>query len=265
MWFKTVDSYFRLTGCMVAKAISSVAEYRASFLIQVGGMIINNFAWLLLWGIFFSRFQNVNGWHFQDSAVLFAIGALGGGIALFPAGLHRLSEKISQGELDTYLTLPRSSLWHAAFSRVAMATLGDISSAVLIFFLFAHISPGRLILFLATSVLVGLVLINFVVIVHSIGFWVGNFYDGADAMFNALIGFFMYPQSVFSGALKVMMLTVLPAFFIATVPVSVVQDFDFKGLGIVVLFWLASTVLASVVWRAGLKRYESGNLMNVRI
>ena len=42
--------------------LQSVMEYRASFLLQVLGMMANNFIYFAIWIIFFNRFKEVRGW-----------------------------------------------------------------------------------------------------------------------------------------------------------------------------------------------------------
>lgn len=264
MWFKTAVEYTRLTGAVVAASIRAAAEYRASFLIQVFGMIINNFGWIVLWGIFFARFPEINGWQFSDTVVLFALATLANGLVLFPKGLVKLSDTISEGGLDSYLSVPRSPLWYAIFSRIEISALGEFLTTAIILVLFTHLTVTQLVLFILTGFIAGLSIFNFLVIVHSVSFWVGNFREGADALYNGLLGFMLYPQTAFSGGLKLVMFTILPAFFIATVPVNVIQNYDYAGLAVVTAFGAGSTLAAWLVWRAGLRRYESGNLINIQ-
>jgi len=98
-----------------------------------------------------------------------------------------------------------------------------------------------------------------------IGFYVGNFEEGADQLFFALLGFTLYPQTVFSGALKLITLTILPAFFIAALPVSIMRTFSFTGLGIVAVAAVVSATLAITFFRISMRRYESGNAINVNM
>lgn len=42
--------------------LQSAMEYRASFLSQMIGMMVNNAIYFLIWVIFFDRFKEVRGW-----------------------------------------------------------------------------------------------------------------------------------------------------------------------------------------------------------
>ena len=260
-----VGSYLRLTWETIKLAIAAAMEYRGSFLVQVVGMILHDMAWIAVWAIFFTRFEHIRGWTFEDSAVLFSIGALAYGMVWFCNGLMRISHYIAEGELDSYLTLPKSTLWYTAFSRVDTTTIGDVLAAFLIFFLWGDPTPEKFVLFILMSTLAALITVNFIVMYHCLGFWIANFFEGADGLTYNMISFQTYPQTVFSGMLKLLMVTVIPGFFIAALPVEVVQRFDWGAAGIMFAFWLVTMVLAGVMWRAGLKRYESGNLMTVKL
>ncbi|MCL4835806.1 MAG: ABC-2 family transporter protein, partial [Caldilineaceae bacterium] len=51
----------------------SAMEYRAAFLLQVGGMMLNNAVHFLFWVIFFDRFKEVNGWGLMDMLLLYGL------------------------------------------------------------------------------------------------------------------------------------------------------------------------------------------------
>jgi ABC-2 type transport system permease protein len=69
---------------------------------------------------------------------------------------------------------------------------------------------------------------------------------------------------MFQGWMRVLLFTAIPAGFISHVPVELLRSFDptlFVALaGVAAL----SAVLAMIVFRIGLRRYESGNLVGLR-
>jgi Protein of unknown function (DUF990). len=79
-----------------------------------------------------------------------------------------------------------------------------------------------------------------------------------------MVSFMFYPQSVFTGVLKILTMTVLPAFFMITLPISLIIEFNWIYFAIFVLSVIVGTVFALWVFNKGLARYESGNLMTTR-
>lgn len=259
-------SYIRLSWGMTTMGILSAMEYRISFLMQIAGMIINNIAFILLWIIFFAKFPILNGWTFQDTALLFAVVGLNYSLVMiFANGSMRLARTITSGELDYYLSYPKNPLWFVSVSKTDVSAIGDLIFAIAIFFLSGNITTEKIFLTATMSVITALIFYNFIVITQSLSFYFGNFEDAAEHMVNALMGFTLYPQTVFGGAIKVVMFTILPAFFIATLPVEIVKHFNIYSFLTLILFWLVTFCAAILIFKQGLKRYESGNLLNMKL
>src|SRR3954451_20832794 len=87
-------------------------EYRATFVGQVVGMLVNDVMWIVFWGIYFTRFQVLGeGWTVTDVFTLWAVAAVGFGLTVACCGnLMRLGTIISTGDLDYYLALPKNVL-----------------------------------------------------------------------------------------------------------------------------------------------------------
>ena len=69
---------------------------------------------------------------------------------------------------------------------------------------------------------------------------------------------------MFHGWIRVLIFTVIPAGFISHVPVELMRSFDPLLLAGLLGATLLSCSLAVIVFRAGLRRYESGNLVVLR-
>ncbi|HEV8114766.1 MAG TPA: ABC-2 family transporter protein, partial [Acidimicrobiales bacterium] len=69
-----------------------------------------------------------------------------------------------------------------------------------------------------------------------------------------------YPVDVFAGAVKVLLFSVVPAAFVATVPARLIDDFDLalagQLVGVAAIFALA----AAATFTLGLRRYTSGSV-----
>ena len=99
-----------------------------AFLSQVIGMLVNNFIYFAIWIIFFDRFKNVRGWGVNDMYLTFGVLASSFGlVSMLFGNAFNLSEIISKGRLDYYLSLPRPVLLHAVASRMIASGMGDFT------------------------------------------------------------------------------------------------------------------------------------------
>src|SRR5215216_569923 len=69
---KTMKELKFLLAIWKANLLSAM-EYRAAFLSQVIGMLVNNFIYFAIWIIFFDRFKNVRGWGVNDMYLTFGV------------------------------------------------------------------------------------------------------------------------------------------------------------------------------------------------
>ena len=254
--------FIRLTLLLVRQGILSAMQYRGSFLSQTIGMILNNMFWLVLWWVYFQRFPDVRGWGFRDTLIIFSLSCYFFGLLhLFAAGTIEIAGKISRGEIDSALTLPGSPIWHLAVSRMHISALGDlvfgIGTAAWVF----AAEPEKLLLFILVGPISALIFFSFALCMQSLAFFVGHFEEAAAGLYWGLLTFGLYPGTIYRGALKLLTLTVLPAFFVYLLPVRMLREFswiDLLWLGLAALGYLA---IATQVFSAGLRRYESGNLL----
>lgn len=241
-------------------------EYRASFLIQVIGMFLNDGAYFIFWIIFFDRFQQIQGWRLNDMLLLFGLVAAGFGLAVFFFGnTWQLVEVIISGQLDYYLSLPRPVLLHVLASRSIYSGIGDTAYGFMSFFLAGPHSLDTLGRFLLGLFFSMIILISFLVLVQSMAFWAGNVQLLTSSAISAVITFSSYPTVLFDGPARILLLTVLPAGLIGAIPAEFVHSFSWLRLlelcGGALIFFL----LAFVLFYRGLRRYESGSAIQVQL
>jgi ABC-2 type transport system permease protein len=247
--------------------LASAMEYRASFISQIVGMFLNNGIYFVFWLIFFDKFGTVRGYQIDDIYLLFAIVALGYGLAyMFAANTGpNLAYLIAQGRLDYYLVLPRHLLPHVIFSRMSVSTIGDVTFGLVAYLFTGRFHPVEIGLFLVTAVLGGLVLVAFSVVMGSLAFFLGNAQQLSQQATGAVVTFALYPHTLFSGTARLLLFTLLPAGFIGAVPVEVVKGRDLTLLAVLLLAAGVSWGVATVVFYLGLRRYESGSALNVNV
>jgi ABC-2 type transport system permease protein len=241
-------------------------EYRAAFVSQIVGMFVNDAVYFAFWIVFFDRFTEIRGWGVRDMFLLMSIVALGFGLAFtFFGNALQLSHVIAQGQLDYYLSLPRSVLLSVLASRMNNSALGDLSYGVLTYLFTGRFTPGEISLWLAACLLTAVIFVMTFTLFHTLTFWLGNASLLAEQLQNAMLTFAMYPADIFQGAIRFMMYTLVPAAFVGIVPLNVVRGLDLGGLLWLTLAAGAITLISSRMFHAGLRRYESGSAINVNV
>ena len=80
-----------------------------------------------------------------------------------------------------------------------------------------------------------------------------------------MINFATYPGTIFKGAIKIILYTLIPVGISNYLPLSVILEFDLMNFMLVIGFTFAITVLAFFIFNKGLKKYSSSNLMCSRV
>jgi ABC-2 type transport system permease protein len=266
MYLSTAAKYVTLTLDAARFNLKCAMEYRMNFIVQVLGMVINDLAFVVLWWLFFERFDTVRGWGFKESLLLFSYGATAFGLCFyFAGGAFQLARIISEGSLDSFLTLPRSVIWQVCVSKSDIAALGDIVFGLGAFVMTQDVSLEGLAMYLVCSTVTAAMFLSFIILTQSIAFYVGEFKAAAEDLFHMLLGFSIYPATGYDGALRVVVYTVLPAGFMLLLPIDMIQKGHWRYLGVMILALVVLAVTAGVVFARGLRRYESGNLISAKL
>ena len=245
--------------------LMSAMAYRGAFFLQVFGMILNNSMLLFFWWVLFSQLPTLRGWDLNQVMTLYGILAFGFGLANVVCGnAFLVARAIVRGDLDYYLALPADPLVHLLVSRMSLSAWGDMIFGLALYLI---ASPDRwrsLPLFLLLGGLVGLIFVAFSVLVSSLAFWIGNADSLAGQAINALLSFGLYPVEIFPGTVQWILYTLIPAAFVGSMPAGLLSAFSWERLALLVAFTAGLMLAASLVFRWGLRRYESGNLVIVR-
>lgn len=263
---KRCSAELRLIASYVVANTQSALEYRSAFIVQVVSMAANDSLWLFFWWNYFKQFPLVNGWQNTDIVILWAVAASGFGLSVAIFGNARqIPALIMNGGLDAYLGMPRSVLLHVCIAGTDPASWGDILFAVGAYLLLLRPDPGHLVLFFLLMPLTALIYTSFQVLLGSLAFFLGNTEGMSQQVFGALISFSSYPMDIFNGAVRVLLFTILPAGFVSFVPLQLLHRFSWPLLGILLGAVLTFALGAATLFRMGLRRYESGNLMGAQM
>src|SRR5688572_14568143 len=228
-------------------------------------MALNDLMWVVFWAIFFTRFPEVRGYDLRDVLTVWAVAALGFGVATGIFGnCTRYAPLVAEGRLDFYLLLPRPPLFHLLISHMSISAWGDALFGLALYVAVVRPGPGELVAFLVVSLAAGAIIAAHATLANALAFWLGQADGIAQQVMNALIMFSTYPTTLFTGLVRVLLFTALPAGFIAYVPVRYLREFQPWQLASVLAVAVLYTALAYFVFNRGLRRYESGNLMAMR-
>lgn len=260
-----VKNNIRLVKLSIKYNIIKAMDNRVSFIGQVLGMILNDAIMIVQWVVLFSLKDNIGGYGFSDVLLLWGIAAGIYGVAhtLFD-GAFTITDLILAGKLDAFLVQPKNTLLYVTTSKMAVSAFGDLVYA-LILLLVVHPSITTCLLYILFIVLGGIICAAFSIILHSLSFYFGSSEDIAHTLNSAMVNFATYPDGIFDEKTKILLLTIIPVGWAVYVPMNVLMSFNLGLLISILLFTLFITTLAYIIFKNGLKRYSSSNLMSARI
>jgi len=230
---------------------------RTNFTLQFGGMVLNNGFVLLMWFMFFAGFRAVRGWQLSDMALQIGILATTFGVAgVFAGGYRDMAAVILRGDVDAWLTQPRQVLPRLLAQESLAPAWGDVLVGVVLLTSAASLHwadlpailfvlSGSFIVYLATAILFA-----------SLAFWSTGARSFARDLVEFVLLFGTWPGSIWSGATKLFVYTIVPAGFVVVLPVRFLRQPSLSEAIMVVT--AALTYAASAIWvfRIGLRRYR---------
>ena len=231
---------------------------RASFWMGVIIMVVNDLVWVLFWVLTMRSIDDINGWGFDQIILLQAVFMTGAGFSLgVLANVRSIPELIISGGLDSFLSLPVSTLAHVVVRKVLPVHVGDLVFGILLFALLGNPTPARVMVFSIAVLCSSAVITGFLIVSGSLTFFLGR-PEASESSFVALLMFANYPIDVFSGLIKLTLYVIVPVAFVSSVPATIVDEFDATSLAMLVSVSLGMMVAASSIFRLGLRRYTSG-------
>lgn len=245
--------------------LQAAMEYRFAFAMQVITMIANDSLWLFFWWTYFQQFPLTNGWQVNDIVILWSVSACGFGLSIGIFGNARqIATLVNNGSLDAYLGMPRNVLLHVCIAATDPTAWGDIIFAVGAYLLLVRPDPLNFALYMLLSLLVCGIFTAFMIIMCSLAFFLGNTEGLTQQVLGALISFSTYPMDIFHGVVRVLLFTVVPAGFVSFLPLQLLHRFSWPLFAAMIGATLFLLSLAVGLFKLGLHRYESGNLLGMQ-
>lgn len=263
--FAKIKSYFSLAFAYLALNFRAKLEYRGAFISQVVAMALNDCVWLIFWIVFFTRFPVLRGWNLTDVISMWTVVAAGFGLAHGICGnAITLPSLIARGKLESWMVYPRALLPHLLIGEIEVASWGDVLFGYSAFLFLAHPDLGQFLLFVFLTFSIAVLFVGFSIISGSIGFWLGNAEIVCEQWRMSMITLSTYPTTLFDGQAKLLLFTVIPAGFCNFFPVEALKHHSWLYAGFAFGGALAVLACGVCVFYLGLRRYESGNLMEMR-
>ena len=241
-------------------------EYKYNTVVLSISMFFNDLFWIFFYWILFNQAGSINSWVFADSIMLFGVTTFSYGLSvLFFYNWNYIHSIVLTGKLDYFLLKPIDPLFHVLINRSTFTAFGELLMGFACFLFVYGLSISHFLLFVFFSITATLLYTATQVLVSCLVFYVGRSSEIVNSFQMGFLTFTMYPTHIYSGITKIILYTVFPAFFISTLPVELLRDFNIVWCLGIVLFTLFYCSAVYFIFNKGLKNYESGNLVLVNV
>lgn len=260
-WFKKYS--FVLTAWKLN--LAGVMEFRMSFFLTAGMMMLNNAVFLFFWAMYFQRFPLVNGWSLNDVMMVWAVSTTGYGLSnvLFGNAM-RIANLVAGGDMDAYLIQPKPVLLNVLVNRMSLLAAGDLLFGLITYGLFGDHTLSGVGKFAVAGILSAMIFTFFHILTQSLAFYIGNAENLGYQFFIGFITFSTYPTDIFKGMGRILLFTVVPAGFISYMPIGLLRTPD--GWFLAGLLFATAVLGAGAIatFYKGLSRYSSGNRIGLK-
>ncbi|MDN4174663.1 ABC transporter permease [Nocardioides sp. SOB77] len=257
----------RLYGRIARMWIRASLAYPVSFwTMTIGAFFTTALDFVGVW-ILFGTIDGLGGFGLQEVALLYGASGIGIGVAdLLIGSVEQVGQHVRTGSLDVMLVRPVPLLVQVCADRFQLRRLGRIAqaSAVLAYgFGAVDWSPARLLVAIGMVLTASVVFFCLFVTFASVQFWTADSSEFANAFTYGGNVLTQYPLTVFPGELVKMLTFVLPVAFVNWYPCLYLLGRD-DPFGLPAWLQVAGPLpalllcgVAALVWRAGVRHYES--------
>jgi len=258
-------SELRFAVHTIKKHIQNSAELRTSFAMSIVGMMLNNLSFILLWAFFVQSVGVINGWTIPDIIGLNGFLSLTFGLMFsVMGGMRKLPIYVSSGAFDRFLLSPKNILLTVSTSAFVAPAVGDCFFGVSALAMYAYLidaSMYQVILMVFLAIFATITFFSVGLAVYSTSF----FFTDGKTVSSSLFEIFLTPATfhggLFQGAMRFGFTFLVPALVVGALPIEIIRDVSVNGLIVVALISIAWLCIGLAVFGAGIKKYESANLM----
>jgi ABC-2 type transport system permease protein len=264
-----VGDYWRIYCALAGAYVRSRMQYRLSFWTQGLVTVLVDLVPLLMVGVVFTRFPTIQGWRWREIALLYGLGQLAVGLLRGVArAVDRFDDYIVSGEFDSFLIRPLPPLFHLLAARFEVTEAARGLCGLVILALAARTAGVPLTaanLGIALGAVLGgaLILFSFTLMIAALSFWHTRTGKMQDWLQSAGREFVNYPLTLYPPGVRWLLTLILPLALVTYYPAQRLLGRNETGPLLPVLsvaalpMGLVLLLLAALVWRAGLRRYQS--------
>ncbi|HET9908557.1 MAG TPA: ABC-2 family transporter protein [Anaerolineales bacterium] len=256
----------KLLSAFLKVNVQMSLAYRADTVVN----ILLNLMWLgwelLSLNIIFSNTETIGGWGFGELVALLGVFRLVHTlmIALIWPNTEKFNQSIRDGSMDYTLLQPINSMFLVTFSRITVWRAWDLILAIVLISIGINISGDtitalNILTFILLTVSGSIVIYSLWIVLIALTFWFTKF-DNNVTILQALLDAGRYPVTVYPVWLRIIVTFVIPVAVATTVPLQALRgDLNAGRVLMYLLIGIASFLIASQVWKAGLKRYSGAS------
>lgn len=240
--------------------------YRADTVVN----ILLNLMWLgwelLTLSIIFSNTETIGGWGFGELIALLGVFRLVNTlmIALIWPNTEKFNQSIRDGSMDYTLLQPINSMFLVTFSRITVWRFWDLILAIVLIVVGINMAgdittPLHILTFILLTISGAIIIYSLWIVLIALTFWFTKF-DNNVTILQALLDAGRYPVTVYPVWLRILVTFVVPIAVATTVPLQALRgDLTINRIFIFAAIGVVSFVIASQVWKAGLKQYSGAS------
>jgi ABC-2 type transport system permease protein len=258
-FLKLIATFFKVN-------VQMSLAYRADTVVN----ILLNLMWLgwelLSLSIIFSNTETLGGWGFGELIALLGVFRLVNTMmmSLIWPNTEKFNQSIRDGSMDYTILQPVNSMLLVTFSRISVWRIWDLVLAIVLIVVGVNLAgdvatPLSILNFILLTISGAIVIYSLWIVLIAFTFYFTKF-DNNVTILQALLDAGRYPVTVYPIWLRVIVTFLIPIAVATTIPLQALrqelgisQVLMFLGIGI------ASFLIASQVWKAGLKRYSGAS------
>ena len=256
----------KLLSAFLKVNVQMSLAYRADTVVN----ILLNLMWLgwelLSLGIIFSNTETIGGWDFGEMIALLGVFRLVHTlmIALIWPNTEKFNQSIRDGSMDYTLLQPINSMFLVTFSRITVWRAWDLILAAILIVVGINLSgdtttPLNILTFILLTISGAIVIYSLWIVLIALTFWFTKF-DNNVTILQALLDAGRYPVTVYPVWLRILVTFVIPIAVATTVPLQALRGELTVGRALMfVAIGAASFLIASQIWKAGLKQYSGAS------
>ena len=256
----------KLLSAFLKVNVQMSLAYRADMVVN----ILLNVMWLgwelLSLSIIFSNTQTIAGWGFGELIALLGVFRLVHTMmmAVLWPNTEKFNQSIRDGSMDYTLLQPVNSMFLVTFSRITVWRFWDLILSFILLVVGVRMSgsivtPVQILTFLLLTVSGAIIIYSLWIVLIALTFWFTKF-DNNVTILQALLDAGRYPVTVYPAWLRVLVTFVIPIALATTVPIQGLRgELTFSLVSMFFFISLIGFLIASRVWKAGLKQYSGAS------